>query len=341
METLISIIVPAYNSEATLNSCLEAIKNSNSKNLELIVINDGSNDQTAQIANNYTDKVIIHDKNHGRTYARNSGISQAKGDILVFIDSDVVISENSLSKIVDYFYMHPQVDALTGLLSKEHPNRNFFSQYKNLYMNYTFKKLPDEVYFLYGSINAIRKKSLVSYEHDIKIADDINLGQKLASQNKTIAFLKDLEVVHLKRYSFFSWVHNDFKIPFDMAQIFLKYKGWKHLVKKSIGFAHVPKENLISILLVYAIGFLPFISTFGYQLSTAILTLALGWILLNVQFFYFLTKEKGLIFGALSVPVTFFDHVVMGLGVSCGFVAYVSEQILFQFYRKLREMRAS
>jgi len=55
---------------------------------------------------------------------------------------------------------HPDCAALTGLLSKEHPNAGFFSQYKNLYMHYIFKKMSERVTFMYGSINAFRKEEL-------------------------------------------------------------------------------------------------------------------------------------------------------------------------------------
>ena len=201
----LSIIVPAYNAEETLHHCLKAIKNSSYKDFELIVVDDASTDGTFSIAIQYADKVIRQQHNQGQSQTRNDGIEHAKGDILLFIDADIVIENDTVLKVVDFLSKHPDVHALTGLLSLEHPNTDFFSQYKNLYMNFIFKKLPERVNFIYGSIHAIRRKDLVPYGTDIRKADDTALGQKLVHHRKKIAFLKDLEVIHHKKYGFSSF----------------------------------------------------------------------------------------------------------------------------------------
>ncbi|HXV27891.1 MAG TPA: glycosyltransferase family 2 protein, partial [bacterium] len=155
----VSVIFPAYNAGASLKRCLKAVKASAFKDYELIVVDDGSRDSTPEIAKRYADEVFTHARNLGRSHARSNGIRRATGEILVFIDADVVIKPDALSKIVDYFKGHAETDALTGLLSKEHPNTDYFSQYKNLYMNYIFSRLPENVNFLFGSIFAIRRPS--------------------------------------------------------------------------------------------------------------------------------------------------------------------------------------
>lgn len=320
----VSVVVPAYNSEKTIERCLRGVRDSAYQDYELIVADSGSQDQTLSIAARYADRVITLEGKGGRKETRRSGLRAAKGRIIVNVDSDVVIKPDTLARIAAYFSHHEEVDALTGLLSKEHPHSDFFSQYKNLYMNYTFNKLPEKVTFLYGSIYALRRSVADLCDSDpagIKTADDTALGQKLVAEGKRISFLKDLEVIHLKRYDLLSFIKNDFQIPRDWAKIFLQYAGWGQLGKNQTGFAHSPKEQLVSILLAPVILFLCLGVLLGYPLIPGILLLTPAWFFLNLRFLRFLAEEKGILFALLSSLVTFLDHLVMAAGILCGWVA--------------------
>jgi len=180
----------------------------------------------------------------------------AEGQILVNIDSDVLIKTDTLTQISEFFETHSQADALTGCLSKHSPDRGFFSQYKHLYMYFIFSKLPERVTFFYGSIYAMRATGLHDSYHAVKeadliakMADDTGLGQGYAASGKHIFFLKDLQVMHLKKFTVASFVKNDFHIPFDWAKIFFHYKGWRQIGRGGTGYCHSPKEQLLSVVL--------------------------------------------------------------------------------------------
>jgi len=311
----ISVIIPTYNNKQTIEQCLKALRRSTWQDYELIVVDNGSQDDTPAIASLYADKVINLQEEPNRRHMRNSGLKAATGEIIVNVDSDVLIKPDTLGKIISYFSRHPQIDAVTGLLAHEHPNEDFFSQYKNFYMHYIFKKLPKRINFLYGSIYALRRPVAEIYDPDIKIADDTALGQKLTSSGKRIAFLNDLEVVHLKKYNLFSFIKNDFVIPYDWAYIFLKYQGYRQLGWNKTGYAHASRRQLISIMMASAILMGLFLGN-NFILFTGGLTLV--WFLLNFSFFTYLVREKGLIFGFFSLLVTFIDNIVMALGIFCG-----------------------
>lgn len=258
----LSIIIPAYNSADTIGGCLEALKQSTYQDYEIIVVYCGDNGIIPSIAARYANKFIqLKEKvNKGELY--NTGLKVASGEIIVTLDADINVKPDTLAKISEYFFKYPKVSALTGLLSTGHPNPDFFSQYKNLYMHYIFRKLPERITFLYGSIAALRREAVQSYDCNMKFGEDTALGQRLVSSGKEIAFLKDLEVVHLKKYNLFSFANNDFQIPFYWAKIFLKYKGWGKLCKNKTGYIHSPKEQLLSIALVFIITFLFIASVF-------------------------------------------------------------------------------
>src|SRR5690606_18531829 len=94
---LISIVVPVYNSEKYLPECIESILNQNYANIELIIVNDGSTDNSLSIAEKFSENdsriKILSQRNSGVSAARNLGISIAQGDYIGFVDSDDTVHE--------------------------------------------------------------------------------------------------------------------------------------------------------------------------------------------------------------------------------------------------------
>ncbi len=98
----ISVIVSAYNSAATIERCVESVLAQKGAETELIVVNDGSRDNTAQVLEKYSEKIIIINKeNGGVASGRNAGLNKASGDYVMFLDSDDALSENCVEKLVE------------------------------------------------------------------------------------------------------------------------------------------------------------------------------------------------------------------------------------------------
>lgn len=101
---MVSVIVPVYNSEKYLSRCIESILNQTYDNIELILINDGSNDQSGKICDQYANKynhiIVIHKKNSGVSDSRNEGIKISSGEYLQFVDSDDYIDENMIELLI-------------------------------------------------------------------------------------------------------------------------------------------------------------------------------------------------------------------------------------------------
>lgn len=102
---LVSIIVPVYNTSKYLEKCLESLKNQTLKNIEIIVVDDGSTDESLKIAKKIAkdDKRIkvFHKQNGGLSSARNYGIEKATGDFIGFVDSDDYVEENMFETLLD------------------------------------------------------------------------------------------------------------------------------------------------------------------------------------------------------------------------------------------------
>ncbi len=92
MNHLLSVIIPVYNVESYLERCLDSIINQTYKNLEIILVNDGSTDKSESICNYYAKKdnriIVINQENGGSSIARNTGLKNCNGEFIGFVDSD-------------------------------------------------------------------------------------------------------------------------------------------------------------------------------------------------------------------------------------------------------------
>ena len=94
--TDISVIIPVYNGEKYIRKCLDSVINQTKKEIEIVVVNDGSTDNTESIIKEYKDKRIKYFKNtnHGIGYSRNFGVSKSSGKYIMFLDSDDYIDKD-------------------------------------------------------------------------------------------------------------------------------------------------------------------------------------------------------------------------------------------------------
>ena len=100
----VSIIVPVYNVEEYLNKCVDSIINQTYKNIEVILINDGSKDSSGEICDTYAKKdsrvKVIHKENGGVSSARNKGLEASTGDFIMFVDSDDWIEVEAITSLM-------------------------------------------------------------------------------------------------------------------------------------------------------------------------------------------------------------------------------------------------
>lgn len=110
---LISVIIPAYNVEKYIKTCLDSLINQTYSNFEIIVINDGSTDRTEEVLKNYQSNFnlrIYSQKNGGISAARNQGLKLANGELICFIDSDDSVKSDYLEKLAAPFFEDSDVD---------------------------------------------------------------------------------------------------------------------------------------------------------------------------------------------------------------------------------------
>ncbi len=131
MDTMISIIVPVYNVELYLNTCLDSIRAQTYRNFEVVLVNDGSTDSCGKICDEYSNQddrfKVIHKKNGGLMSAWKKGLEYAKANLIMFVDSDDWIEKNTL-EIFYNEYLKTKAEVICC---------SFFHSFKN-------KDIPDD-----------------------------------------------------------------------------------------------------------------------------------------------------------------------------------------------------
>lgn len=122
---LVSIVIPVYNVEMYLEQCINSVIFQTYKNIEVILVDDGSTDDSGTICDRYTEKdnrvTVIHKNNGGLSSARNAGIEKSEGNYIYFLDSDDYIAEDTIAKYVQYLEQFG-ADVIQGSLCNFYDN---------------------------------------------------------------------------------------------------------------------------------------------------------------------------------------------------------------------------
>ncbi|HXR24777.1 MAG TPA: glycosyltransferase family 2 protein, partial [Candidatus Binataceae bacterium] len=125
------MIIAARNAAARLSRCLDALIAQSANEIEPIVVDDNSTDDTAAIASRYPVRLIALPQHAGVSAARNRGAAASRGEVLLFLDADVVLAPGGISRVLETM-ARPGVGALIGSYDADPDDVSIVSQFKNL-----------------------------------------------------------------------------------------------------------------------------------------------------------------------------------------------------------------
>lgn len=109
MKPLVSVVIPTYQHAGTIAACLDSVFGQTYEFLEIIVVDDGSTDNTQEVLEPYRDRArVIVQENQGSNPARNRGFSKATGEYVIFCDADVIMRQDMIARMVDALEANPQ-----------------------------------------------------------------------------------------------------------------------------------------------------------------------------------------------------------------------------------------
>ncbi len=204
-----SVIMPVYNAEKYLHKCLDSLKEQTLKNIEIICVDDGSSDESLNILKQYanTDKrfVILKQQNSGAAAARNNGIAIAKGEYLIFLDSDDYFSTELLEKsLTQAQNFNADIVIFKALAFNTSSNKtrclnDRISDYLQFY-NKTFsvKDMPDDIFnsFLIAPWNKLYSKKFIEqnnlYFQNLKRSNDLFFTTSALAKAERIILLDEV-----------------------------------------------------------------------------------------------------------------------------------------------------
>ncbi|HIZ34079.1 MAG TPA: glycosyltransferase family 2 protein [Candidatus Bacteroides merdigallinarum] len=260
MNPLVSVIIPAYNAENTIIDCLESVRQQTYKNLEVIVVNDGSKDDTLAVVKQYAikynelDLTVYSIANAGPASARNFAIDHAKGEYIAFLDSDDRWISTKLERQMECFRNHPKIKLLGCNYSIGSAKINS--------SNNGLRMIPKDLllyknYFITPTV--VAEKTVLN-EHKFtegrKYSEDYNLWLQIAFTNHSCALLRDPLVILYDKPTFGAsglsaklWSMEKGELR-NYATLYSKnlIPLWKYLVASAFSFSKYIRRLIITAM---------------------------------------------------------------------------------------------
>jgi uncharacterized repeat protein (TIGR01451 family) len=328
----VSVIVPAYNEEAHITSCLDAIqKQDYGGEIEVIVVNDGSTDRTAEIASKYPINLVDLKANAGKANALNAGIERSKGDILVFSDSDSELASDAVRLLANSLEEHPDAGAVAGniYINDIEGNNGFLKRFQMIEY-YTDQEISRHLQSLSGKV-LVCPGPLFAVRREIAEKTMFNDRTVIEDADFTIGVLKHnskvLREPQAKAYtdaplSLKSWFNQRKRWWYGNLQLWRIHNGWARknpwMLFTYFGFV----TGLLSLILLLLLPYL--FST--YDNIGLILLRGLAWaatpiLLFTVLIVAFFVKNRRLLL--TLIPYAMVYGTIKAVTLSYIYVRYI------------------
>lgn len=313
----VGVIVPVYNGQQTIGRCLSALLRSERVVQRIIVVDDGSSDNSGELAREMGVEVMrTGDGPRGPAHARNLAARQIDTDIIVFVDSDVEVDAGALRKLIEPLEAEPPIAATFGSYD-DHPDcTRVAALYANLRHHCTHQAHEGEAETFWAGLGAIRRETLLAiggFDESFTppSIEDVELGVRLREAGHHIRTIPDAQGKHLKNWTLKQLWRTD---------VFGRALPWSRLMMED----HGPRGKLNAstdqkiaamlaplMLLTVMLGFF-----FGkyWWLVTALGTA--GWLALNGSLFRLLFRRGGLraMAGGVVLHWIYYHYAAFTLG---------------------------
>jgi GT2 family glycosyltransferase len=308
----VSVIVPLYNNPGQAADCLAAIGAPRESELEVIAVDDGSTDGTPAVAQAAGARVVRLEQNAGPAVARNAGARAASGEVLLFVDQDVVVAPDVVDRVARTMEQRPELAALFGSYDAAPRAPGIVSQFRNLLHHYVHQQGDPEASTFWAGCGAVRREvfqSLGGFDPN-QVLEDVELGYRLRRHGHRILLDRELQVKHLKAWTLRSMIRTD---------IAFRALPWARLIL-STGTAPVALNlrtpQRWSVALAGVALALVVLSPLAPILLLPAGVVVAAIIALNAGFYRFLLKARGLGFAAAGVPLHLIHFACCGLGAA-------------------------
>jgi glycosyltransferase involved in cell wall biosynthesis len=314
----VTAVIPAYNASATLPLALRALLDCRQRPEEIIVVDDGSIDNTPELARDFGAKVLLTGGRKGPAFARNLGARESSGELLLFLDADVTVHEDTVERIRAVFAANPGLAAVMGSYDNEPAHQSFVSQYRNLMHSFVHRKGRKEATTFWAGCGAIRREVFQEYggfdadRFGHPCIEDVELGERVSRGGKRILLDCSIEVRHHKAWTLGSMIWTDF---------YARGLPWTELILESRHMENdlnISWSQRASVALVWlGAGFLLI------RWWPGALAAFLSTVVINRDFYRFLIQHRGAWFAIRAFPLRMIFHFQNGAAFLAGLARWL------------------
>lgn len=326
MHNSISLIIPVYQADDNLKKCVKRVEQCSPPPGEIILVVDGDTGQVLPNIESVEVKIIRLPETGGPGKARNAGAKEASGDILLFIDADVIVPIDICNRFTTAFTSELKPDAVFGSYDDTPPETDTISQYKNLLHHFTHQHSRSDAFTFWTGCGAILKNRFnelggFSIDYLQPSIEDIELGYRLKATDGTILLDKTIQVTHLKKWSLGNLVRTD---------LFLRAIPWSKLILRQGTMNNDMNISKASRMSVVVSWLLLFSLLFMFN-NPSFLVLATFFffifLFLNNEIFSFFIQKRGALFATKIIPLHILYYLISGLAYGCVFIGHLADQL--------------
>jgi GT2 family glycosyltransferase len=221
----ISVVVAAYNAERTIRECLNAIVALDwPGNMEVIVVDDGSTDRTAEIVSTLPHVKLIRTSNRGGAQATNTAIKAAHHDIVVTVDSDAILAPDWLRKVLPVLESDPAVAAAGGYAVTG--NRDLVGKLMGYDVELRLARMPRYTDHLYTMNTAFRREALMEiglFDESMRVAYDPDISRRLIAAGYKLVLVKEATCTHYWRTSLWPYLKQQYSYAYYRLELTRKF----------------------------------------------------------------------------------------------------------------------
>ncbi len=305
----LSIVIPVLDGGRSFAHCLEGLGKSTFSNWELIVVDDGSSDDSTAIAAAHGAKVLRTAGRQGPAAARNLGATKARAQTLVFLDADCEVDSQTLEVLAKTLEERPDLAAVFGSYDDRPVAQGVVSQFRNLLHHHVHQTSTPRVSTFWAGCGAIRRVifeavgGFDAIRYPRPAIEDIELGYRVTAAGGRIEIQRDALVRHHKNWGLRSMILADFRdraAPWTRLLLERGSGESRDSGKSDLNLAPANKTSVVAVACgVGAMLLAPFFPWMLLGVASAGIVLAT----LQRRFYGFLARRKGIPFLLAAIPL--------------------------------------
>lgn len=330
---LVSVIIPNYNYANSLPLCLRAVQSQTYPHIELILVDDGSTDDSVAIATAMGVRVERTPQNMGCAGARNHGIALATGEILLFVDSDVALYPDAIANAVELLTQDSTLGAVCGIHDPEPLIRDsMVEEYRGYQYHYWSITAEGLISFLFPATCAIRRRvfdEIGPFNTRLRQTEEVDYGHRLTEKYGLLLSSK-VRTRHDHDDRLGGLLRKMFKRARDRVPLYARRKRFAQ------GFETSSRAGgAIAALAAVAGCFAPLLlGVWGVAIPVAALVVSL---LADAGMYRFVARRRGIGFLLYFAAVHFVVNVTIATGVGVGVVRWLASASFRRLYDRLPE----